>query len=193
VTALAVAVVGPPSLGQAAARFILPKNSVGATQLKTSAVTGLKVKDGSLAAADFKAGQLPAGPQGLKGDKGDTGPAGPKGDAGTPGPKGDTGAAGLQGPKGDTGATGPVGIGGYEEVSNTNFTILAPGQSGDAKVLCPSGKKALGGEFSTSTGAYLAADSSVAVANGVGWFVEGKNVGAVSGTITVSAICANVS
>lgn len=37
------------------------------------------------------------GPQGPKGDTGDTGPQGPKGD---------TGATGPEGPKGDTGAAG---------------------------------------------------------------------------------------
>ena len=39
-------------------------------------MTGRKVKDGTLSATDFKAGQLPAGP---KGDPGAPGPAGPKG------------------------------------------------------------------------------------------------------------------
>jgi hypothetical protein len=55
------------------------------------------------------------GPQGPKGDKGDTGPQGPKGDTGPQGPKGDTGPqgpkgdTGPQGPKGDTGPQGPAG------------------------------------------------------------------------------------
>ena len=51
------------------------------------------------------------GPQGPKGDTGDTGPQGPKGDpgeTGPQGPKGDTGAAGV---KGDTGAAGADGKG----------------------------------------------------------------------------------
>ena len=52
------------------------------------------------------------GPQGPKGDTGETGPQGPKGDTGETGPqgpKGDTGETGPQGPKGDTGETGPQG------------------------------------------------------------------------------------
>lgn len=49
------------------------------------------------------------GPQGPKGDTGETGPQGPKGDTGEAGPKGDTGDTGPAGPKGDTGATGPQG------------------------------------------------------------------------------------
>ena len=59
ITALAVAVLFATPLGQAASGLVLPKNSVGAPQLKQSAVTGLKVKNGSLTAADFKPGQLP--------------------------------------------------------------------------------------------------------------------------------------
>ena len=77
-SALVIAVFGATPLGQAAAEMIVPKGSVGTKQLKKAAVTSLKVKDGSLLAADFKAGQLPAGPQGPKGD---TGPAMPIGAA----------------------------------------------------------------------------------------------------------------
>ena len=42
------------------------------------------------------------GPQGPKGDTGDTGPQGPKGDTGPAGPKGDTGDVGPAGPAGYT-------------------------------------------------------------------------------------------
>jgi hypothetical protein len=70
----------------------LPRNSVGTPQLKKDAVTTKKLKNGevrradigpdavnaarvkdfSLTASDFKLGQLPAGPQGPKGDPGAT-------------------------------------------------------------------------------------------------------------------------
>jgi hypothetical protein len=72
--------------GTTYAALKLPKNSVGTKQLKTAAVTSPKVKDGSLLAKDFKAGQLPGTPSGSgagkggpgsKGDKGDPGPVGP--------------------------------------------------------------------------------------------------------------------
>jgi hypothetical protein len=79
VTLLAFVVLGG---GGAYAATQLGKNSVGTKQLKNGAVTGAKVKDGSLGAGDFKAGQLPAGP------KGDTGPMGPTGPAGAPGSPG---------------------------------------------------------------------------------------------------------
>ena len=67
----------------------VPRNSVGTPQLKRNAVKPAKlapnavrtthVLNGSLLAADFKAGQLPSGPKGDKGDKGDAGPPGPVG------------------------------------------------------------------------------------------------------------------
>lgn len=66
----------------------LPKNSVSTTQLANNAVTGAKVKDGSLFANDFAARQIPRGP---KGDTGPQGAAGPQGPAGPAGAKGDLG------------------------------------------------------------------------------------------------------
>jgi hypothetical protein len=62
--------------GGAYAAIKIPKNSVGTAQIKSNAVISSKVKDRSLLALDFKAGQLPQGAQGIqgaKGDKGDTG------------------------------------------------------------------------------------------------------------------------
>ena len=74
ITALIIAVFAATPLSQAASKLVLPRNSVGASQLRKNAVggkkiaknaiTSLKVKDGSLLAADFKAGQIHAGPQG---------------------------------------------------------------------------------------------------------------------------------
>jgi hypothetical protein len=64
----------------------VPKNSVGTPQLKRNAVKPAKlapnavrtahILNGSLLAADFKAGQLPTG---AKGEKGDPGPVGVSG------------------------------------------------------------------------------------------------------------------
>jgi hypothetical protein len=93
--------------GVSYAATVLPKNSVGTAQLqkqsvsgaklKKNAVTTARVKNGSLLAADFQAGQLPAGPQG------------PKGDAGQQGPKGNAGQQGLKGATGPRGTTGLPG------------------------------------------------------------------------------------
>jgi hypothetical protein len=79
IAAVIVAALTSSPLVQAAGKLIVPRGSVGTPQLKAGAVTGLKVKDGSLAAADFKAGELPAGAQGPKGDTGAAGPPGMSG------------------------------------------------------------------------------------------------------------------
>jgi collagen triple helix repeat protein len=86
--------------GTSYAAVRLPSNSVGPLQISKNAITSSKVRDRSLLARDFKAGQLPAG------EPGDTGPAGPQG---ARGPQGATGAAGTPGSKGDTGSQGPAG------------------------------------------------------------------------------------
>ncbi|QSQ28111.1 hypothetical protein JY651_14465 [Pyxidicoccus parkwayensis] len=75
----------------------------------------------------------PAGPQGLKGDTGATGPAGPTGPAGAQGaqgPKGDPGTAGTQGLKGDTGATGPAGPAGAQGPQGIKGDTGATGATG---------------------------------------------------------------
>lgn len=57
----------------------LPKHSVGKKQIKRNAVVSSKVKNGTLAAGDFKRGQLPAGPPGAQGAIGEEGPQGQPG------------------------------------------------------------------------------------------------------------------
>lgn len=94
-TALAVALGGT---GYAATS--LPRNSVGAPQIKANAITGAKVKDGSLQSADLSA----AARSGLAGPRGAAGPAGPVGPVGPQGAKGETGPQGPTGP-----STGPAG------------------------------------------------------------------------------------
>ena len=61
-----------------AASKALPRNSV----------TSVQVKDHSLLARDFRAGQLPRGLRGLQGPAGPQGAAGPQGPAGPAGPSG---------------------------------------------------------------------------------------------------------
>jgi hypothetical protein len=56
--------------GGAYAAGALPTHSVGAKQIVPNAVTSSKVKNGSLRAADFKAGELPTGPRGPQGPPG---------------------------------------------------------------------------------------------------------------------------
>ena len=113
----------------------LAKNSVGSTQIKSkavknsdlgdNAVTSKKVKNGSLLAADFALGQLPAG---AKGDRGLTGPAGAPGTPGTtgaPGPAGTVGAARVQ----------------FEQAP----ADLANGANQSYGVFCPAGQQAIAG------------------------------------------------
>ena len=63
----------------------IPKNSVGSKQLKANAVTGAKVKDGTLRKADFAPGDLPAGTSGRDGANGRDGRDGAAGARGTDG------------------------------------------------------------------------------------------------------------
>jgi hypothetical protein len=51
------------------------------------AINSAKVADGTLLRGDFKAGQLPAGPQGPAGSQGPQGPQGPAGPQGAEGPR----------------------------------------------------------------------------------------------------------
>jgi hypothetical protein len=55
--------------GTGYAAITLPRNSVGNKQLRSNAVTGAKVRNGSLAAKDF-GGTLPRGPRGAPGPPG---------------------------------------------------------------------------------------------------------------------------
>ena len=64
VAVLALLVATLAAVGGASYAGGLAKGVVGKAQLKKNAVTSVKVKDGSLTAADFAVGQLPAGPRG---------------------------------------------------------------------------------------------------------------------------------
>lgn len=68
--------------GGAYAALKLPPGSVGARQIARNAVSSAKVKNHSLLARDFRAGQLPAGARGPQGPAGPQGPQGPPGATG---------------------------------------------------------------------------------------------------------------
>jgi hypothetical protein len=80
--------------GAAFAATQLPKNSVGARQIKRGAVTPAKISNATK--------QVLTGNQGPRGATGARGPQGPKGAQGATGAQGRTGP---QGPKGETGAS----------------------------------------------------------------------------------------
>ncbi len=92
VIACAALLVALAGTSVAAVSIVIPRNSVGALQLKPNSVNSSKVLNGSLIRADFRAGQVPAGPRGLQGPAGAQGPAGPAG------PAGPTGASGAASP-----------------------------------------------------------------------------------------------
>jgi hypothetical protein len=111
--------------GTSYAAVKLPKNSVGASQIKTGGVGSSEVKNGSLRKGDFRASDLPVGPQGLQGLQGLHGLKGDKGD------------------KGDQGATGNVGA------TTVQFTQaaadLANGAETSIDAQCPAGQQGIGG------------------------------------------------
>src|SRR5215203_4005108 len=102
--------------GAGYAAGMLGPNTVGTKQLKKNAVISSKVKNRSLLAVDFKAGQLP------KGAKGDPGAPGAPGQQGPPGTPADTTKLGrvAQG----TGSAGaPCPTGGLASIAQTTLTV----------------------------------------------------------------------
>ena len=95
------------AMGGGAYALTVPRNSVGAGQIKANAVdtaeiknnavTSPKVRNGSLLEDDFRRGELPTGAKGDKGDPGPQGPGGPQGAQGLPGEKGEKGDKGDPG------------------------------------------------------------------------------------------------
>jgi hypothetical protein len=66
----------------------IKNRSVTGVDIKSNSLTSGAIKNQSLRRADFKLGELPAGPVGAKGDVGPQGAQGPKGDKGDPGANG---------------------------------------------------------------------------------------------------------
>ncbi len=106
----------------------IPAKTVGTKQLKRNAVTGEKVADGSLSAADFGARQLPAGPAGPTGS---IGPAGARGATGPSGARGATGAIGATGAQGQTGPSTTAVMSGRVSSIGAGASVFF-GISGDA-------------------------------------------------------------
>jgi hypothetical protein len=168
----------------AAVTAALPRNSVGPVQLRNNAVTGPKVKNGTLTRADFVAGTLLRGPQGLQGPPGAQGPQGIKGD------KGD---------KGDSGAVGDV------TVHTATVSVPAHVSAGDwanrsVQANCDSNEKGLSGgtnwegegdsaELITvlSTPVYDSTAKKI-----TGWRARGGNDTSSAHNFQVSVVCAKV-
>ena len=168
--------------GTSYAAVSLPRNSVGAMQVRPNAVTSAKVRDGSLMARDFRAGEIPASA------------AGPAGAAGPPGLRG---AVGPAGPAGPAGPTGPAAL------PKLVYSISEPVQNPAfaqtyGSVACDAGTYVVGGGVYTSGGVDQAVNTS-APAGATGelqprtWsaFVNNKSAGNES--FRVFAICTTAS
>jgi hypothetical protein len=147
--ALAVALGG---VGYAAT--VIPRNSVGPLQLKANSVNSSKVLNGSLLKADFRRGQIPAGPRGPAGAIGPTGPAGPAGAAGPAGPAGPTNT-------GVSLAVKTINSTDNTDTSSTSYVDLA---SSSAAIEVPSGNTAtLVVTFSAESACYGSLNASCSV------------------------------
>ena len=115
----------------------LPRNSVGTAQIRNNAVTGAKVKAGSLEASDFRPGQLATGAQGP------AGPAGASGPAGATGPQGPAGPAGATGPQGPSEA-GFASSNTAVVLSNVSgSTVVTLGNDGSGAITLPADRQVL--------------------------------------------------
>jgi hypothetical protein len=163
--------------GSSYAALQLPKNSVGAKQLRQNSVTSPKVKPGSLLLSDFRRSQR----------AGLIGPQGPQGPQGVQGPRGE------KGEKGDTGAQGAPGLSGYQQVND--FSAFDSTTPKSANAFCPAGTKVIGGG-ATINGANtnIALKVDIARSDGSGWISTAYETAPEAGNWNVNAraICANV-
>lgn len=162
--------------GASYAAIQIPKNSVGTRQLKKNAVNSAKVRNRSLLAADFRAGQLPSGatgatgPIGPAGLPGATGVAGPTGEAGPDGATGPAGADGNQGPAGPTGADGESGSDGVPGPTGADGSVGPTGPTGDFGPTGPSTTAVIsaGTNLATFANEYFPISGSSATTAGAG-------------------------
>ena len=145
------------------------------------------------------------GPQGPKGDSGETGPQGPKGETGEPGPqgpKGETGEPGPQGPKGETGEVGPQGPKGETGEAGPQGPkgeTGDPGTLGEIEDLTINGNlTAQGGTFAGSVvfsdGLSVSAGKKITLSNGGATIFANpnNNIVHVSGLASATEISGNV-
>jgi hypothetical protein len=169
----------------------LPRDSVGATQIRAGAVGTSEVRDGSLTAADFARGAL-------AGQAAVPGPAGPTGATGAIGPRGATGATG---PQGATGLQGPAGPSGLLHLRQISAARTLPAGSGygyyDASCDTP-GQRVVSGGFKTAGTAGI---GGIAVANSypfglaqwsVAVYRPANTDGTVARSFTIELLCADV-
>jgi len=169
--------------GVSYAAGVLPGNSVGTAQLKKGAVSGKKIRkgavttakvmDGSLLANDFKAGQLPPGPQGPQGPQGPRGPEGPQG---------------LQGERGVPGPPASVNV----VMRFGATTQVTAGSVATAIATCNAGEIATGGGFFSQPGVEVTTSRPKPLSDGAqatGWQAAVKNNSGSSQNVGAYAMC----
>ena len=140
--------------GTSYAALELPSGSVTQRHIAPNAVTGAKVKNGSLRARDLARGAI-EGRSGPMGPAGPTGDRGAQGTAGEPGPKGERGPQGPTGPKGDAGPAGaPAGAPAINIVTRSTSHLVVGPQAFTRSMHCNDGERATGGGFEAPEGYY---------------------------------------
>lgn len=167
-------------------------------------VQGPKGEIGPAGAAGATGAAGPQGPQGSQGSPGATGadgargPQGPQGPIGPPGPAGSNGPQGPQGPAGAPGPQGPAGVSGL--VLLTGPVTYISNSAATSRVVCPAGKKALGGGFNFSGTVFVMENepdstgdfNNRAAPDGNGWTVYGFDNFGQSGSFSAFVTCGNV-
>ena len=149
-------------------------SSLTGSDIRAEAINSDDVANGSLLAQDFGAGQIPAGPQGPKGDPG------ANGQAGAPGADGQDGAPGADGQDGAPGAdTGAALLASFVADANqiwfasvvgtstpttteSNHTLLSPNVDLVARDLVMGGPAPIGGNLRIYTLRVNGADTALA-------------------------------
>jgi hypothetical protein len=161
--------------------------ALGGSAYAAVTVTGKNITDGTITGMDIKNRSLGTNKLSLKAVSSLTGQRSPASRQGSAGPQGDPGPKGDRGPKGDP------GVSGYQQVDAVSAFDSSTSKSATAS--CPAGTKVIGGgAFVNATGGPVAVQTSVALANGLGWSATAYETAAFAGTwnVTARAICATV-
>jgi hypothetical protein len=151
--------------GTSYAALTLPRNSVGATQLRTGAVRSSEVKDRSLQVADLSRRARSS----LRGERG---PAGPPGTS-------------AQGAPGGTGAIVLKTAAGVVPAAPVDAEITGPATTAS----CDPGQRVTGGGVALADVPNMTVHDSFPSANGTAWTAHVGNDERAPNTFTVYAIC----
>jgi len=168
--------------GTSYAALKLPRNSVGATQIRTGAIRSSEVKDRSLQVRDLS---LSAREE-LQGERGPIGPQGAPGSSG---------AAGTAGSGSGTTVIAASGV----AITSKSLVATAAPATGDANdptttttvasVSCDGGQKVVGGGARMDDIGNTAISDSYPEPNGTTWTVHVGNDQMANNTFTVFAVC----